>query len=371
MKAIENEKRDWSVMALILLFGLLCILLAGGWALRFTPRWELDANVESRLDPNSDFLTRRPSGFIEPVDPAILTNPAWIDIILTPGASFSSAVTQPPATARTSFPTSTAGTLVTTQTALSTNTGIATNTALASPSPTNTFVYFPPPPTSTPKPDPASTSTPNPTSTDTATFTSTATASATPSQTFTATATSSTPTDTPTASFTPTATATSTLTITPDPSEPDFGGPDGNTIVLANGAWIEFNLSGFLLDGDPAWDVVYYEKEETSAAGKIHLGQVLIEVYDDTTAAWYTIYNWGDGVADANASYSNGNSEPDGFPVNMSLLSGAPPLNTGIAIDIDSAAIGQGGTIGDSITKIRITSLSVNDCDIDALLMLR
>ncbi|HEU0294693.1 MAG TPA: hypothetical protein VFR47_18275 [Anaerolineales bacterium] len=233
MKAIENEKRDWSVIALILLFGLLFILLAGGWALRFTPRWELDANVESRLDPNSDFLTRRPSGFIEPVDPAILTNPAWIDVVLTPGASFSSAVTQPPATARTSFPTSTAGTLVTTQTALSTNTGIATNTALASPSPTNTFVYFPPPPTSTPKPDPAATSNPNPTATETATSTSTATASATlsptststatvtatasatPSQTFTATATSSTPTDTPTASATPTPTATSTFTPTP------------------------------------------------------------------------------------------------------------------------------------------------------------
>jgi hypothetical protein len=117
--------------------------------------------------------------------------------------------------------------------------------------------------------------------------------------------------------------------------------------------------------------VVYYEKEETSAAGKIHLGAVLIEVYDQTTAAWYTIYDWGDGVTDTNASYNNGNSEPDGFPVDKSLLNGAPPLNTGIAIDIDSAAIGQGGSSGDSITKIRITSLSSINCDIDALQMLR
>ena len=116
--------------------------------------------------------------------------------------------------------------------------------------------------------------------------------------------------------------------------------------------------------------MVYYEKEETSSAGKIHLGAVLIEVYDQTTAAWYTIYYWGDGVADANASYSNG-VEPDGYPVDKSLLAGAPPLNTGIAIDIDSVAIGQGGASGDSITKIRITSLSGVKCDIDALQMLR
>jgi hypothetical protein len=135
--------------------------------------------------------------------------------------------------------------------------------------------------------------------------------------------------------------------------------------------WIEFNLSAFLLDGNSAWDIVYYEMEETSAAGKIHLGQILIEVYDETTTAWYPIYHWGDGNADANASYNNGNSEPDGFPVDMGLLAGAPPLNTGIAVDIDSVAIAQGGAIGDSITKIRITSLSVSDCDLDALQMLR
>lgn len=134
---------------------------------------------------------------------------------------------------------------------------------------------------------------------------------------------------------------------------------------------VEFNLSGFLLDGNSAWDVVFYEKEETSAAGKIHLGAVLIEVYDQTTATWYTIYNWGDGALDANSSYNNGNSEPDGFPVDQGLLYGVPPLNTGIAIDIDSVAIGQGGTSGDSITKIRITSLSNLNCEIDSLQMLR
>jgi hypothetical protein len=152
--------------------------------------------------------------------------------------------------------------------------------------------------------------------------------------------------------------------------EPDFGGPDGNAILLGNGMWVEFNLSGFLLDGNSSWDLIYYEKEEASSAGKIHFGAVLIEAYDQTTGAWYPIYHWGDGAADTNASYNNG-TEPDGFPVNKSLLYGVPPLNTGIAIDLDTPAIGQGGSIGDSITKIRITSLSSNDCDIDSLQMLR
>jgi len=134
---------------------------------------------------------------------------------------------------------------------------------------------------------------------------------------------------------------------------------------------VEFNLSGLVLDGNSTWDTVYYELEETSSAGKIHLGAIQVEVYDQITAAWYTIYNWGDGIADTNASYNNGNVEPDGFPVDMSLLAGVPPLNTGIAIDIDTPAIGHGGSIGDSITKIRITSLSNLNCEVDALQMLR
>ena len=236
MRATENEKRDWSVIALILLLGLLAILLAGRWALRFAPRWELDASAESRLDPNSEFLTHKPDGFIEPVDPAILTNPAWIDSFLTPGASLST-ITPLPTTADASFTTPTSGTLVTTLTATpATTTALATNTALASP--TNTFVYFPPPPSSTPKSNPGPTSTsviasPTPTSTSAgvATFTSTPTASVTPSQTFTAT-TTSTPTATPTSTSTPTSIntptntptsiATDTPTNTPTSTTPPF-----------------------------------------------------------------------------------------------------------------------------------------------------
>jgi len=57
--------------------------------------------------------------------------------------------------------------------------------------------------------------------------------------------------------------------------------------------------------------------------------------------------------------------------VDKSLLYGVTPLNTGIAIDTDTPANGQGGSPGDMITWICITSLSTANCDVDSLQMLR
>ncbi len=281
MKVPEQERRDWIMIPLILGIGFLCVIIAGQWALRFSPSWKLNADMDSNLDPNSDFLTRRPSGFIEPVDPSILTQPVWINLFLTPGAQFSTRAVIP----ITASPYLTK--LTATQTPFSITTSTNTNIAIASP--TNTFVYYPP--TSQPKPTATSTVSPIYTSTPTAAVTSSWTSTPTPTQS---------PTGTSTPLSTLTSTATQTPTNTPDPSEPEFGGPDGNTATLGNGAWVEFNLSGFLLDGNSAWDAVYYEMEEASSAGKIHLGAVKIEVYDQTTTAWYEIYNWGDGIADSN-----------------------------------------------------------------------
>src|SRR5512138_374260 len=166
MRATENERRDWAIIAFILLFGLFWILVAGGWALRFTPSWELNTNVESRLDPNSDFLTNKPSGFIEPVDPAILSDPEWMNSALTPGASHSSSTPLSTATRLSTF-TSTPGTVTATQTSSFTVTAFTTNTTTALASATNTLVYAPPIATSTSKPNPASTSTPTPTAAST------------------------------------------------------------------------------------------------------------------------------------------------------------------------------------------------------------
>ena len=102
----------------------------------------------SNLNPDSDFLTNMPVGFIEPLDPSILTNPPWFDVFLTPGASFATRIARDTATSPVGVtPTSTSAPVVTLS-----PTGIIsiTNT----PVPTNTVIYIPPPNTSTPKPPP-------------------------------------------------------------------------------------------------------------------------------------------------------------------------------------------------------------------------
>ncbi len=152
MQTREREKdnrRDWLIVLFIILIGFLCILLAGGWALRLTPSWKLDSNMESNLDPNSNFLTARSSGGpIEPIDPSILTQPAWMNLgqYLTPGAAsktgtpFPTTVsTQPsPRATRTSIPTfnpspTRTGTLP-----------VSTNTPPIIINPTNTRINNPP-----------------------------------------------------------------------------------------------------------------------------------------------------------------------------------------------------------------------------------
>ncbi|HET9913076.1 MAG TPA: hypothetical protein VFQ13_14370, partial [Anaerolineales bacterium] len=146
----ERERQDWVIVLLILLLGLCCVAGAGQYALRFAPNWQLDTDMESNIDLNSQFLTGKPQGFFEPIDPAILTQPGWVNgnIFLTSGAF----------TPGTPLPTSTASTLVPTAvgtTAVATNTVVVTNTTV----PTNTLVWIPLPATSTRRPPPEDTAT--------------------------------------------------------------------------------------------------------------------------------------------------------------------------------------------------------------------
>jgi len=216
MKAPEQERRDWFIIPLILGIGFLCVIVAGQWALRFSPSWKLHADMESNLDPNSDFLTRRPSGFIEPVDPSILTEPVWINLFLTPGASFITGTPFPRITITSPFTTSTIA-----QTPFNTSTpSFTTNTAIVILSPTNTFVYYPPTSSSTSKPKPTAASTTSSIYTSTPTVVITTTQPLTPAPTQPSTVTStpsstSTFTSTPTATTTPTFTNTATSTVTP------------------------------------------------------------------------------------------------------------------------------------------------------------
>ena len=153
-KASEHERRDWIIILIVLLFGFLCVVVAGEQAVRFAPYWKLDTNMQSNLDPDSDFLTNKPVGYHGPLDPSILTQPSWINVFLTPGAFFETRVPQ-----------------VATNTPTGTNTPIPTlfftPTAIR-PSPTSTSVIFPPFPTSTRTSPPATSvasATPSPTRT--------------------------------------------------------------------------------------------------------------------------------------------------------------------------------------------------------------
>ena len=145
--------------------------------------------MNSNLNPNVDFLTGQPVSFIEPLDPAILTNPVWINVFLTPGASF---------TTRTPLPTGTFTSIpVKTSTPEPTQTARPTSTNIIIIQPTKTGLPTAGGPTSTRSATRTSTSIP-PTSTHTFTVTSTFTATLTPT-------------------FTPTYTATFTPTYTPAP----------------------------------------------------------------------------------------------------------------------------------------------------------
>jgi hypothetical protein len=296
MKASERERRDWLIVPIILLIGFLCVILAGQLAVRFSPGWKMNANMNSNLDPNSDFFTRRPSGFIEPVDSSILTAPSWINIFLTPGASFATG---------TRFPTAT-----TTSPATSTTVSPVINTAVNTASPTNTFVYFPPTLTSTPRP--------NPTNTDGPT--------AIPTIIFTATST-------PTATATPTSTNTPTPIAT-DPTPGTIGTtPDGMVYDLPAGGTLTLGIN-LVANGDSSFDLVYYEHPNGSG---IWLDWVIVEISDGNN--WYKIFNWGDNIADTNSNMnfnilSNPKVPPE--PDQRDIPSAELYNSTGIAIDVDS-----------------------------------
>ena len=305
MKNAEHERQDWIVIILILVVGLLCVIAAGQLALRLSPSWQLNTNMDSRLDPNSALLTRAPGGIVEALDPAILTQPSWLEVFLTPGASF---VTRTPLPAVTRTP-SPAPTIA----------ASATDPVAATASPTNTFVYFLPTWTATARPA--------------ATATVVVPTSLAPTLTFTPTVT-----NLPPATFTPTVTPTETLVPIPTDEVPAQIGtsPDGTVYNLPENGTLTLGIN-LIADGDPEWDLVYYE---LPAGSGIYLDWIIVEISDGTS--WYTIFNWGNESADANTNVDFNYlpnppvppdpQEPDQRDIPSAVLYNA----TGIAIDIDA-----------------------------------
>ncbi|HEY3475527.1 MAG TPA: hypothetical protein VGK56_13015 [Anaerolineales bacterium] len=323
MKAAENERQDWIIVLVILIIGFLSVIAAGQLALRSTPSWMLDTDMDSHLDPNSAFLTQRPDELIAPVDAAILTPFDWMNGFLTAGANFVTG-TPFPAVTRTSSPNGTA-------------IASPTNTAIPTQSPTSTLVFFLPTWTATSKPvytvvpnsPEAPTSIPS-TNTSAPFITATQTATGTTTSTQTSTATS-------TSTSTPTATQTTTSTATPvatDPTPRMIGTtPDGNPYYLSAGGTLTLGID-LTANGDASYDLVSYE---FPAGSGIWLDWVTIEISDGSN--WYTIFHWGDNIADTNTNMdfnilSNPQTPPE--PDQRDIPSAELYNSTGVAIDIDS-----------------------------------
>jgi len=203
-------------------------------------------------------------------------------------------------------------------------------------------------PTHTPTPTYTSTSIPGPTATPTITLTITST----PSRTFTPTITL-----TPTFTNTPTITRTATPTQPPcggniPPGEPDIGSPDGSFASLPCGGLLILDLPALgyspidLSTPDTAFDLVFYERKLPQQGSDIvELDFVSVEVGTGPSGAcdsstWHYAFNWGDGVVTNNGHLGNTFPEIDNQAIPTSALWGIPPLQTGIAINLDDLALG-------------------------------
>ena len=84
-KSPERERRDWWIFLLILLIGIVLMLCAGQSAVAMMPRWSVQADINSNLDPDDSYAKQR-LVIVEPINQEILTPPVWRDSILTPQA---------------------------------------------------------------------------------------------------------------------------------------------------------------------------------------------------------------------------------------------------------------------------------------------
>lgn len=176
----RRQRRELIVFLLILLMGFGCLLFAAQMAI-WPGAWRAEIGMGPGWDPDEGLGTWE--SYIQPIRPAIMTPPSWMNETMTPGtpvivspAVFGASSTgtpqevveiTPSATptrrrpTRTSRPTSTS-TPTPSPTSSATYTPTPTGTATPTSTPTRTPSPVPPPPTNTP---PVPTSTPSPTST--------------------------------------------------------------------------------------------------------------------------------------------------------------------------------------------------------------
>lgn len=164
-----RERRDWTLLVFVIPIGIILMLIAGQIAIRFVPEWNVNADMQSNLDPNT--LPNQKNAPVQPILPAILTPLGWLDTFLTPGAGSGDEVLFPPfvifepsATPEVTLPPPT----------------VSTQPSPTVPTPTAPTVIVTPPPTGTKPPDEGE-ETPPPTATQPTVIPPTPTATGTPS----------------------------------------------------------------------------------------------------------------------------------------------------------------------------------------------
>lgn len=325
MKSPFHERRDLLFLFLIVLLAIPLMLIAGKFATRLMATWSVRADVSSHVDTGEYFESSVFPNSIAPVRPEILTPMGWADTFLIPQTSNSNAEVIP----------------------LVVLSPTVTHTSTPSASPT-------PSPTAT---QPTVTATPSPSATPSA--------SATPSVVPTATKKPKDDDD----DVTPVVTASPTLppvtsTIDPaltqlvsTPSGMNVGEPDGNSASgsgFSDGSYfvIDLGSSPIVVNATPDgnYDLVFYEDENPDGSGLVAMDQVIIGISNDPNGTtYYQVFNWGDGVPDANTNVDTtvlgvptAEVDNQNIPTNdlyEDPASSPPPSNgqTGILIDVDQA----------------------------------
>ncbi len=330
MREEHRERKDWSVILLLLFFGILLMLVAGQRAIQLLSHWSVSADMGSNLNPNLPY--QRVAGGVQPLDPAILTPAPWNDTYLTPGSGTNvvpMVVFDPSTTPEVTVTTSPTPAPPTATQVTSTATSEPTSTATDEP-----------PPTKTKKPKPTKTSTP--------------------------------PTNPPPTNPPPT---NPPVTSTVDPSSQLPATPSGFNQGLPDGSWAEGGNfpdgSYFVVDvssnpvvvnatPDGHYDMVYYEVENPVGDQQIAMDQVIVGISKDPSGnPYYQVLNWGDGQPDTNTNIDTTklvppsvppptgpvpSSEDDNQIIPTNVLyedpsSSPPPSNsqTGVLIDVDTA----------------------------------
>jgi len=147
-KTGKKRKREWLLSLFFLPLGIAAMLYVGQAAISQPPKWSVQANMDSYIDPNA----YQEQGRIAPLRAEIMTQPAWANIYLTPQSDGASTT----ATSQGDTDATATPTLLATATGAGTQlpTSTASLTPTNTPLPTSTIYYPPPPPTNTKKPPP-------------------------------------------------------------------------------------------------------------------------------------------------------------------------------------------------------------------------